>query len=341
MNTETVGRARRKHGCGFSVLRGIIALVGSFGVLVLLGVSYQQIATAQDRKTHVPRGEFYTVSGHRMHIVCMGEGSPSVILEAGGTAESLWWHRVQGQLASHARVCAYDRPGHGWSDPATAPRDALTIVRELHALLSAADVPAPYVIVGHSYGALWARIFAAQYSDEVLGAALIDSSLLVPDHFESQSAFDAWKTSNDQIQAAVRLAYQTGLMRLTAAGSFQAAGYPTDLVAELAALQSHMHVYEADYAEQIGERWAFTEAAAEAKKLGDLPLAIVWASENYAVLEALPELRRLRDEITTYSSRSFTRIVEGASHTSLLGNEIHAVQVADAILDVIEVARMG
>jgi hypothetical protein len=78
--------------------------------LVLLGVAYQTIAIELDKRNYAPRGQLYTVNGHQMHMVCMGEGSPAVVLQAGGLADSLWWYRVQNQLAEHTRVCALTVP---------------------------------------------------------------------------------------------------------------------------------------------------------------------------------------------------------------------------------------
>ena len=96
------------------------------------------------------------------------------ILEAGIAASSLSWSLVQPHVAKFTRVCSYDRAGLGWSDP---DRESYTLERslnDLHSLLSAADVPAPYVLVGHSYGALLIRAFAARYPNSVAGLVLVD-----------------------------------------------------------------------------------------------------------------------------------------------------------------------
>jgi hypothetical protein len=117
----------RKRGCLFFVGRGLkwfgIVLV----TLIVLGVAYQTIATEQDKRAYSPLGQFYTVNGHPMHMICMGEGTPTVILQAGAAAESGWWYWVQSQLTEHTRVCAYDRAGLGWSEPASGSRDPLTV----------------------------------------------------------------------------------------------------------------------------------------------------------------------------------------------------------------------
>ncbi|MBK8023060.1 MAG: alpha/beta hydrolase [Chloroflexi bacterium] len=331
----------RRRGCLFSVGRGILVLVALVAVLVLLGVAYQAIASGSDKAAFTPRGQLYPVNGHPMHMVCMGEGSPAIVLEAGAAAESLWWIRVQTQLAEHTKVCAYDRPGHGWSEPTTEPRDAITLVTELHALLEQAEISPPYLVVGHSYGALWTRIFASRYRDEVTGAVLVDSSLLIPEQFASQEEFDDWKASNDSIQLLPRVALLTGVIRLTGPSTFSAAGYSPELVPELVTLQARTAVLDADYAEQIAARREFTEAAANARDFGEMPLGIVWASDTYTMMQAISELRQASVEMKNYSTDTSTRIIAGASHGSLLGSESHARQVADAVLEVLAAARSG
>jgi pimeloyl-ACP methyl ester carboxylesterase len=317
-------------------------LVIGLVVVILLGVVYQAVAVELDKRNYPPRGQLYTVNGHQMHIICMGEGSPAVILQAGGGADSLWWYRVQNQLSQHTRVCAFDRPGLGWSEAISGSRDAITIVGELHTLLEEAGVPAPYVMAGHSYGAVWTRIYAAQYPEEVTGIVLVDSAVLIPKHFASQSDFDAWTTQWSGTSVLYGALTRIGLTRLTSPGQFQAAGYPPDIAAELAALNARNQVIDTDLAEVVTGYWALTEASAPAENLGDLPMVVLWASQTVGTYDAHVEgFIAAREEIPTYSSSSVTRMIEGADHGSILGNEQYAQQVSDAILDVMEAAQTG
>lgn len=328
----------KSRGCRFIILRGLMWIGIVLVALVLLGVGYQTISTQMYIRSGQPRGQLYTVNSHQMHLVCAGEGIPTVILLAGGGADSLWWHRIQRQLAAHTRVCAYDRPSHGWSEPTSEPRDALTIVSELRALLQTAGVQAPYVMAGHSFGALWARIYAAQYPDEVVGVVLVDSTFLIPSEYDNQSEFDAWKRANDALKVLEWIAYRTGLVRLTAPGDFQKSGYPQEIVGDLTALRSPNRVFDADYAEQIATRKEFTQASAAAENLGDLPLAVLWASESATAQDFF---RAQRDQIATFSTNSSTRVIEGADHGAILGNERYAQQVSNAILAVMKAAQTG
>jgi pimeloyl-ACP methyl ester carboxylesterase len=116
------------------------------------------------------------VGGFRLHIFCTGQLSqnPAVILLHGLGDSSLDWGLVQPEVGRFARVCSYDRAGVGWSDPGPAPRGPLTVAKELHSLLVNAKEIGPYVLVGHSWGGLIARVYASQYPTEVAGMVLVD-----------------------------------------------------------------------------------------------------------------------------------------------------------------------
>ncbi|WP_322101946.1 alpha/beta hydrolase [Paraburkholderia sp. J41] len=118
--------------------------------------------------------EFVEIDGRRLAYLASGAGSPSVVLETGLGAQSADWQPVQAALERTCRVFRYDRAGRGESDPVQGPRDATQIVDELHALLQAARVPAPYLLVGHSFGGLLARLFAQRYPEIVCGLVLVE-----------------------------------------------------------------------------------------------------------------------------------------------------------------------
>jgi pimeloyl-ACP methyl ester carboxylesterase len=335
------GMEQKRRGCLFVIGRGLKWLGIAFVVLIILGVSYQLIATALDQRAYAPHGTLHSVSGRQMHMVCAGEGSPAVILEAGGAAESRWWYHVQNLLAQHTRVCAYDRAGHGWSDAATGARDGVTIARELRLLLEEADVAPPYVAVGHSFGAVWARIFAAQYPTEVVGLVLVDSTLLIPSNFATQVEFDQWRTSLDALKAVEWGLYRVGLVRLTAYNDFASADYPSDVAAELTAMRSRSSTFDVDYAEQVAAGWELRQAANAANDFGDLPLLVLWASETHTVMQAIPTLREAQNALADLSSSTTIQIVQGAGHGSILGSEAYARQVSEAILALLGNAQEG
>jgi Predicted hydrolases or acyltransferases (alpha/beta hydrolase superfamily) len=154
-----------------------VAVVALPFLLVLLAFSLFNLAAARWQYARNPApGQFYLVYGKQMHLNCSGAGTPTVVIEAGASANSLGWQAVQSQLSRLTRVCTYDRAGHGWSEPRTGLRDAETIVRELHSLLELAGVKGPLVLAGHSAGGLYVREYSREFPADIAGVALIDSS---------------------------------------------------------------------------------------------------------------------------------------------------------------------
>jgi len=99
-----------------------------------------------------------------------------IVLDAGLGDWSPSWISIQQRLAKRTTVCAYDRAGYGFSEPASSPRTSDTIARELHDLLRAASLPAPYVLVGHSFGGLDMLAFTEMYRPDVAGLVLVDGT---------------------------------------------------------------------------------------------------------------------------------------------------------------------
>ena len=117
------------------------------------------------------------VGGRSLHVHCVGHGTPTVLLEAGHGADGGTWQRVQTDIAKQTRACAYDRAGLGFSDKPGKPRAVADALQDLRALLATARITGPYVLVGHSIGALYVRLYAAAHPDEVAGMVLVDGSM--------------------------------------------------------------------------------------------------------------------------------------------------------------------
>jgi pimeloyl-ACP methyl ester carboxylesterase len=154
---------------------------GVAAALLAIALIYQALGTARDARRFPPPGRLVPLAvsgGPRLHLHGMGDSGPSVILDAGIGASSLSWSLVQETAARFGRVYAYDRAGFGWSDPprrASGPRIASRLAEELRALLRAADVPGPYILVGHSFGGYVARLYAERWPVEVAGLVMVDS----------------------------------------------------------------------------------------------------------------------------------------------------------------------
>ncbi|HET7106379.1 MAG TPA: alpha/beta hydrolase [Candidatus Acidoferrum sp.] len=153
----------------------IVAWVAGLALLgAALGMIYQSLGTRRDGRIHPPPGRLVDVGTYCLHLLEAGEGSPTIVLEAGLMSTVLSWSELQRALAGSFRVVSYDRAGLGWSELGPMPRTADRMVEELHNLLERAAIPPPYILVGHSFGGLTMPLFAARYSDEVAGMVLVD-----------------------------------------------------------------------------------------------------------------------------------------------------------------------
>jgi pimeloyl-ACP methyl ester carboxylesterase len=148
----------------------------AIAALGLASAAYQAAGEARDRRKHPPPARLVDVGGYRLHVVCAGQGSPSVVVIPALGATAAEWQEVQRRLAAETAVCVYDRAGLGWSDSPPRHRTAARMAQELHALLHRAGIAPPYILAGHSLGGLIARVYIHLYPDEVAGLALIDSS---------------------------------------------------------------------------------------------------------------------------------------------------------------------
>jgi pimeloyl-ACP methyl ester carboxylesterase len=306
--------------------RGLLVLV----LLLVIGALFQVIATDSDRRAYAAPGQFFTVEGHPMHLLCLGEGSPTVILEAAGGHFSATWALVQPEIAEATRVCSYDRAGYGWSAPGPEPRDATRIAAELHALLHEAGIAPPYILAGHSVGGVYIRVYHAQYPGEVVGMVLVDATH--PDNWTRQSE------SIESLQAAASVSAvlsRFGLMRL-AFGS-QSFGLPAESEAALKADLFSSEYWDTQRADTASMP-AILEAGRSAGDLGDMPLIVLAALDRNEATGVDIEIA-LQEELAALSSQGSLQIIPGAGHISLVTQPDYAPSVSAAILQVLDSAR--
>lgn len=313
-------------------------LLGGLAVLVLLlcaGVVYEQWGRREAARDFPPPGELVEFDGAVSHLDCAGEGSPTVVLEAGlGVAGSRSWTDVQPGIASETRVCSYDRAGFLWSEPRKEPRDADRIARELHGLLEAASEPPPYVMVGHSIGGLLVRVYDDRYPDEVIGFVLVDPSH--PEQFDRYPEQVVEHRSRQEASLPPPLLFRAW----TFVGGFRLGRPPPEN-----AVQAYLwRTVPRGVLGETAARDAVYERAARTGSLGHRPLVVLSAGVPTEVsdvpeevLEAWHETRRtLHAELAALSGDSDLRTVEGADH-DLHREEPEAVIAA--IRDVVEAVR--
>jgi pimeloyl-ACP methyl ester carboxylesterase len=149
-----------------------------FSLPLILFVALPMVTVAQatgpNPNSPPPLGKLVDVGGYRVHLYCTGFGSPTVVILGAGF--SFDWGLVQPQVASITQVCSYDHSGSAWSDD--GPTDSCSLrVSEIHEVLKNAGIKGPYVLVGHSLGALVARLYAGQYPNDVAGLVFVDHAM--------------------------------------------------------------------------------------------------------------------------------------------------------------------
>jgi pimeloyl-ACP methyl ester carboxylesterase len=335
-------RARRKKGVRFWAGRVLLGLVITLVALAATGASYQAIATAIDQRAYPPPGQLVDVGGYKLHLYCIGatvNGSPTVILEHGLGGASPAWGWIQPAVAETTRVCAYDRAGMGWSTPGSSlhPRDGRQVAQELHALLQMAGIPAPYVLVGWSYGGLYVRTYASQYPEQVAGMVLLDSSH--PDQWTSTAAGQVQFATNVRLYTLVPFLARIGVPRLL--GLFQpATGLPPPQAEAMRAIFAATKDWDAQSAEFLASP-ATNDQVRAAGTLGDRPLYIVTATDHGTPPEQEHLWQAWQQQLTSLSTNSAHQIVAGANHASLWANEADARVSAAAIVQVVEAVRTG
>jgi pimeloyl-ACP methyl ester carboxylesterase/membrane protease YdiL (CAAX protease family) len=334
---KPTNRVRSVLGRGLRTL--VVVLVG----LSFVGVIYEAISQGADRRAYPPAGQMVEVDGRSIHMLVAGSdtGKPTVILEAGIASFSSNWVRVQDGLAAETQVVSYDRAGLGWSDAAPDTQDAAQSAADLHAALQAVGIPAPYVVVGHSYGGLVVRAFADLYPDQVVGMVLVDASH--PDQWAALSIPGGSKLAalgNWILGVMARL----GLVRLLGMNVALSAGLPERQAVELAAALARPQSWFTS-----GDIIAIWDSRSgplinQAADLGHLPLAVISAPErpSAASLGGYADLLNAQQaQLAALSSNSLHMTVEGATHESLVNEAEYAQVVADGILRVVEAAVTG
>src|SRR5215207_4548141 len=316
----------------------LLGLVVVLLALAVAGAIYQAIATELAERAYPPPGEMVGVGGYRLHINCVGQGSPTVVLDAGSGGFSAHWVRVQREVSDTTRVCAYDRAGMGWSEMGPDPRDAKQITGELHTLLSKAGIKGPYVLVGHSFGGMYMQTYAARYPDEVAGVALIDTST-DPDQFsqrpEGRDSYEPQKQSFAVVPLLVRLGVslpvRLGVVRLLSEFDPASPELPQQQREQIDALAPSTRQVTTFALEFLAPTQ--TLRLGSLGSLGNKLLAVVTAGESE------PSWLKRQDELATLSSNSIHRVVKGATHESLLYDRSDSQATSAAIDEVVAAVR--
>ena len=270
-------------------------------------------------------------------------------MEGGWAADSLAWTKVQALVAPRLRTCAYDRAGYGFSDPGPLPRDGAAIALDLDLALRAAGVRGPFIVVGHSAGGLYMRLFADRRPRDVVGMVLVDPSVEHQDQ-RFAAAFGPGAGSLSGLQdrtrrclaAAEQGALPSADTALVACAPPPKPGVPAAVAARRLAEARRPTTWTTELSE-LDTLWTSTsdEVSAGRRDYGDLPLIVLTAEGTYSGAPSSVRAAAnafwagLHAEIAARSSRGVERTVARSSHL-MMSDRPDAIAAA-----IDEVARRG
>jgi pimeloyl-ACP methyl ester carboxylesterase len=319
---------RRKSGRIAAASDGV-GLAGLFLIIILVLL----IAPIASMGAPQPPGRLVDVGGGiNMHIYCTGEGSPTIVLDAGLNGGTMSWAQVQEQVSNHTRVCSYDRAGMSWSEPGTKPRTYMKIADELHVLLAASGEEGPYVLVGHSVGAHTVRFFVQKYPTDVAGIVLVD-----PAHEKILST--ELIPTIQQIQRGYTFYAQLGFWRYILNPGFiigvEGPNVPAEIINNLEVVYSPKSLHTA--ADELAAMYETVRALNTTNIMGawgDKPTIVLSADNEIAQLTGALEHHK---ELASLSTRGEQILVPSGHNIHYEHPEV----VAEAIVSIVNTVRQG
>jgi pimeloyl-ACP methyl ester carboxylesterase len=294
--------------------------------LSAIGGAYETYREAGDPAASEMPGRLVSVGDHRLHIDCTGSGGPTVVLEAGlGEVSPMMAGWIAPNVARSTRVCVYDRAGRGWSESASAPQDGEQVASDLHTLLRRAGEPAPYVLAGHSAGGIYVLNFVRLFPSDVAGVALLDS--MHPEQYDRMASWPGFYEMYRRASAVMPSLARLGLGRVVYGTQY--ADLPTpqrDEERSFLATPRHNRSVRDEFSRI---RTAMNQAA-ELETLGDLPLAVVTATDGADV-----DWPAMQDDLAALSTNSVHRILPDATHAGLVENEAAARAASQTIVKLV------
>jgi len=298
--------------------------IGSLAALT--GTFYQAKRTAADLAAFPPPGQMIAVNGANFHLYCMGSGSPTLVLEAGLGENVLSWYPVHAKLAQTMRVCAYDRPGLGWSDPIAAAIQPEAVAENLLALLHKAGIAPPFVLVGHSRGGIYVRAFYHRFPEQTQGIVLVDSSHEQgPMHHYPYAAWDYRKQAR-QIAIAEPLS-RLGIVRLLgiADADRRPSPLPAEILAAKTAIQNRTDTAHAVVNEIAVMRQGLDPTTPPPRSLGNLPLLVLTASNLVDLAIVAREAERAGKDVEAEKALAEIQLAEQDDMARLSSHSRHIV----------------
>lgn len=304
------------------------------------GFIYEEVGERNDRKRLPQIGQSVDIGGRTLNLSCSGQGAPTVIFDSGAGSPGYAWTDIQSEVARFTRACWYDRAGEGWSDLGPFPRTSGTNAEDLHELLKRANVPGPYLLVGHSYGGLIARVYNGMYPSEVAGMVLVDSAH--EDEPKRAPKFMLGKTLPRYLWYPLhfcsRAALRVGLIRLfTSRPTLAADPGPSTRRQVIAALLQQPKAV-ATLADYVTAPESYAEAHAAAG-LGDKPLIVLTRGKK-PTSSGNPEIDRERaayEHAWAYEMQAQLVHLSTRGRQVIVANSGHGIpdEAPDSVIDAV------
>lgn len=316
-----------------------------------LAQRYERDGLALDLSLYPAPGFHVDLGGRTLHIQKQGQHGPPVILEAGIAASSLSWRLVDSQIAEFATVYSYDRAGFGWSPYYGGSKVARSLIEEMRLAMSLANVPLPRIVVGHSFGGMMMRMYAAMYPQEVSGVVLVDA--LPPEewfpldprrthtlrravqltsrgtwlarHGVVRFALRSLERGNQTIPKLFSFLSGAGGVGVTQRLTGQIQKFPKDVQGQIRAHWSRSTSFHT-MAEYLGDLPASCAQAMTCPALGETPLIVLAAEFGN------PGHQGRQAQLAKLSTRGDYRTIRGATHWIMLDAPN---AVVDAVRDLV------
>lgn len=304
----------------FKWIKGIcIGILGILMLLLIVGFIFE-IISRRNAEKYSPTGQLVKIGNQQLHYFRQGQKGPTIVFESAfDPAGHLQWYHIQQKLPETFSSFSYDRAGILWSERGDNPKSGEKIAEELHQLLEKANIPKPYILVGHSFGGMLLRFFVNQYPKEVGGIILVDSQFPNDEKYLSP---ELYKMVNQGLPGGfLKIANTFGLARIMFRNMFpntEEYRYQNSIMPAL--------IHKSAYAvlEEQDEMEAIKKQASNINSFGSIPLTIISATDEKRFDSFIqePKLRlemakawdNMQKDLLCLSSDSQQILVPNSSH---------------------------
>ncbi|MBP6869270.1 alpha/beta hydrolase [Candidatus Babeliales bacterium] len=305
---------------------------------LLAFAGYEYVGRTMDKQNFPPIGRMIDVGGYKLHVIDKGQGGPTVVVDPGCGCNSLTWGLIYPEIAKLTRVIVIDRAGYAWSDASPLARTSENVVQEMHTLLKNAGIPAPYILVGHSFGGGNVRLFASKYPDEVEGVILVDSV-----HEDQREKIPSYKIK-PELSWKKYIEQSLGLRPLMTEQQHQEFNdwvkeFPTEVQHNYIATKLPIQSSQTSYQELLNVESSFQQLKNDGGLLADKPLMVIRAGKMSGTDQEKNQMKIwLQADLATKSSRGKLIVAEKSGH--MIPNEQPEI-IVEAVREMVAEIRQA